>query len=270
MRVKIITLFILLLLVLSACGPQAASPAPFAAGSSQSWIDAPLPGSHLPLAPVEIVAHASSRAGIASFEIDLNGQPLASANPDPIGQSSANPDPIGQRLVYMRYFWQPTAPGTYLIEVKPMDNSGLPGAPVQVTVVVGEPTPTITPTGTQTPTPTCGPLTFTPSINAYCREGPKEIFAALEEPAMKGQAYLMDGRNADGSWYRIMLTPNQGCWVPAGVGTPSCDPGKLRVLLDIPTPVTACSSFTDRAACNAQSTCQWNLTISGPGVCASK
>jgi hypothetical protein len=91
---------------------------------------------------------------------------------------------------------------------------------------------------------------------------------------MKGQAYLMDGRNADGSWYRIMLTPNQGCWVPAGAGIPSCDPSRLRVLAEVPTYtptlIPACSSFIDRAACNAQSTCQWNPTISGPGVCANK
>jgi hypothetical protein len=137
--------------------------------------------------------------------------------------------------------------------------------------------PTLTPSFTPTPaqltftpsiTPTPAQLTFTPSINAYCRYGPGGNFSS-DKVAMKGQVYLMDGRNADGSWYRIMVTASEGCWVPAGVGTPSGDVGKLRVLFDIPTPITACSSFTDKATCNAQSTCKWNPTASGPGVCVN-
>jgi len=262
MRTKVFSIFILVLLAASACGPQAVSPAPFAASSSQSWIDAPLPGSHLPLAEVEIVAHSANPDGISSFEISLNGQLLAKTDPE-----TGSIDPS---LVYTRHSWLPAAPGTYLIEVKAFDTNNQPGPTAHVVVEVGEPTPTITPPETQTPTPTCGLLTFTPSINAYCRQGPGVNFPALEELAMKGQPFPMDGRNADGSWYRIMLTPAIGCWVPAGVGTPSCDPGKLRVLIDIPTPVTACASFTDQATCNAQSVCKWNPTLAGAGMCGSK
>ncbi len=141
--------------------------------------------------------------------------------------------------------------------------------PAQLTL-----TPSITPTETQTPIPTCGPLTFTPSINAYCRQGPKEIFAAMEEPAMKGEVYLMDGRNADGSWYRIMLTPNQGCWVPAGAGIPSCDLSRLRVLAEVPTYtptlIPVCSDYKDAAGCNADPACVWAFTTAGPGYCKAK
>jgi len=262
MKAKIIALIILLALVLTACGPEKALQSDFT-GGSQAWIDAPLQGSHLPLAEVEIVAHASSPDGIASFEIYLNGLLLAQTSPDP--------GSMDQSLMYMRYSWLPAAPGSYLIEVKAFDRNNQPGSPAQVFVEVGEPTSTITPTETQTPTPTCGPLTFITSINAYCRVGPGEVFSALEDLAMKGQPYLMDGRNSDGTWFRIMLTPAEGCWVPAGVGTPSCDIGSLRVLADVPTPVGSCSSFADKATCEAHDPpCRWNVTIAGPGICVNK
>jgi hypothetical protein len=260
MKIKVFAIIVLVVLILAACGPQPVSLSGFS-GNNQAWIDAPLPGSHLPLAEVEIVAHSANPGGIASFEINLNGQLLAKTDPD-----TGSIDPS---LVYTRYSWLPAAPGTYLIEVKAFDTNNQPGAPAQVVVEVGEPTATSTPPETPTPTPTCGPLTFTPDINAYCRQGPGVNFPALEELAMKGQPFPMDGRNADGSWYRIMLTPAIGCWVPAGVGTPSCDPGVLRVLID-PTPVITCASFTDQATCNAQSACKWNPTLAGAGMCGSK
>ena len=261
MSTKVFTTFALMLIVLSACGPTPSQPVG-SINTSQAWIDAPLQGSRLPLAEVEIVAHAASPSGIASFEIKLNGQLLANTGPDP--------DSLDKTLVYTRHSWQPSEPGNYLIEVTGFDLNNQPGSPAQVVVEIGGLTPTITPTQTQTSTPTCGPLTFTPNINAYCRQGPGEVFPALENLAMKGQAYMMDGRNSDGSWYRIMLTSVEGCWVPTGVGTPSCDPGKLRVLLDIPTPTNACSSFTNQKTCELQSNCRWNLNTFGPGSCIGK
>jgi len=140
MRIKMSAIFSLALIVLAACGPKAVPQVGFAS-ANQAWIDAPLPDSHLPLAPVEIVAHAANPDGIASFEIDLNGQLLAKTVPDPAS--------IDQTLRYMRYSWQPAAPGRYLIEVKAFDRNNQPGLPAQVTVEVGEPTPTLTHTVTQ-------------------------------------------------------------------------------------------------------------------------
>jgi hypothetical protein len=264
MKTRAFTIFILMLLVLSACGPEIT----LQSDASQVWIDAPLPGSHLPLAEVEIVAHSANPGGVASFEIDINGQLLTKISPDPAS--------IAQTLMYARYFWLPAAPGSYMIEVTAFDLNNQPGTPAQVVVEVGEAVPSITPTDTETqtstpiPSPTCGPLTFTPNINAYCRQGPGEVFPALEDLAMKGQPYLMDGRNSEGSWYRIMLTPAEGCWVPVNSGTPSCDPGDLRVLLDIPTPVNACALITDKTICNAQSICKWQFALAGPGMCVNK
>ena len=268
MKTKVIGIFTLILMVASACGPQKSLQSEFTSGS-QAWIDAPLPGSNLPLAAVEIVAHATNPGGIASFEIDLNGQKMAATDPDPAS--------FDQTLMYTHYSWIPAAPGSYLIEVKAFDKSNQPGPTAQVVVEVGGPTPTeiLTPTPsptpllTPTPTATVAPLTFTPSINAYCRFGPDKNFD-YKDLAMKGQHYLMDGRNRDGSWYRIMLTPNEGCWVPSGAGVPSGDISHLRELIDIPTLVPACASYTDKTSCQANSSCQWKLTIAGPGVCANK
>jgi CSLREA domain-containing protein len=143
-------------------------------------------------------------------------------------------------------------------------------------------TPSITPTPAQltfTPsiTPTPAPLTFTPNINAYCRFGPNRLFD-YKYLAMKGQSYLMDGRNSDGTWYRIMLTPYEGCWVPFDVGTPSADISGLRELFDIPTlvptdtptPVVNCSSYTDEKSCEAQPVCVWVFTTARPGYCKVK
>lgn len=146
MNIKLIKIFLVGLLVITACGTKEAPLPDFSAGS-QAWIDAPLPGSSLPLAAVEIVAHAANPASVASFEISLNGQPLAKTTPD---QAS-----IDQTLMYMRHSWRPAAPGTYLIEVKALDRNNKPGPPAQVMVVIGtKDTSTATVRAASIPTPT--------------------------------------------------------------------------------------------------------------------
>jgi hypothetical protein len=138
-------------------------------------------------------------------------------------------------------------------------------------------TPTLTPTQTASPTPTPSAFFFIPNTNANCRNGPDPVFGILDV-ALKGQSYLMDGRNLENSWYRIMLTPNQGCWVPSTSGTPSGNPAGLRVLLvpTMPTPVpptatqAVCSKVTNARTCNAQPGCGWKIGVTGGGSCTSK
>jgi len=150
MKSKQLLVFVLLALVLSSCGPDQIAPIKFT-GGSQAWIDAPLPGSILPLEAVEIVAHASSPDGIASFEISLNGQVLANTPPD-----SAS---IENSMMFTRFIWQPAAPGMYLIEVKAFDNQNQPGTSAEalVEVVEATATPLATATPTATPLPTSTP-----------------------------------------------------------------------------------------------------------------
>jgi len=165
MRIKVFTILILAMLVMTSCGKDTTPQVAFTAGS-QAWIDAPLAGSQLPLAPVEIVAHASSPSGIVFFEVNLNGQPLAQTMPDLAS--------FDQTLMYTRHTWQPAAPGSYLIEVKAYNQDNLPGPPAQVMVVIGQretPTPTLTATPTLTPTeqytPTVTPTSIPCDLAAF-------------------------------------------------------------------------------------------------------
>ena len=91
---------------------------------------------------------------------------------------------------------------------------------------------------------------------------------------MSGQAYLMDGRNLENTWFRIMLTASRGCWVEASTGSASGDTMKLRVLISPPTPtptkVVACSNFTDQKTCEAQPICQWKPGLTSAGGCVKK
>jgi hypothetical protein len=132
---------------------------------------------------------------------------------------------------------------------------------------------TFTPASTSTSTPTPPPLTFTPKFNAYCRFGPDLVFDSIEL-AMKGIPYLMDGRNLENTWYRIMVTPAKGCWVPRSAGTSSGDTSTLRVLADVPTPVPTpvvnCSIYTTALTCSAQPVCVWVPAFTHAGDCVHK
>jgi hypothetical protein len=57
---------------------------------------------------------------------------------------------------------------------------------------------------------------------------------------VKDKPYLLDGRNLDSTWFRIMISANRGCWVAASAGSPSGDVSGLRVLnapTNTPTPL---------------------------------
>jgi hypothetical protein len=145
--------------------------------------------------------------------------------------------------------------------------------------------PTFTPTPpAPTSTPTQPTLFFTPNLNPYCRSGPGTLYESIDV-ALKGQPYLLDGRNAEGTWYRIMLTASKGCWVPVDSGVPSADTSGLRVLVTppllpsitptiaptfTPTWVVVCSSFTDEKSCNAQPACKWYVPSTTRPYCGNR
>jgi hypothetical protein len=137
--------------------------------------------------------------------------------------------------------------------------------------------PTASPTPTLTPTPTTVPeFLFIPAMNVNCHTGPDLIFDTLDV-AMKGKSYPIDGRNLDGTWLRIMLNSNNGCWVMTNTGTSSIDISAVRVLISPPTPtptlVVDCASYTDEKSCEAQPVCQWKPSTLGTVVtysCTSK
>ena len=116
----------------------------------QSWIDAPLDGSRLPLASYAVVFHGSDPGGVARGEFSVNGQVLA----DP-----GNPD-AGNHLVVFQVDWIPPSPGEYKLQTRARNSNGDWSEYAVVNVIVDDPTitPTITltstPTETATPTPT--------------------------------------------------------------------------------------------------------------------
>ncbi len=147
-------LLLALLLALSACNlPLKIT----SNGTAQAWIDAPLDGMKLPLAPYTLVFHSSDPLGVTQMEVSVNGQVLASL---------PNPDPA-QSLVHLTQVWQPQQAGRYVIRVRAQNTVGNWTDPDSVTVLIEDstPTPTLTPTVTPTvtPTPTLTP-TVTPTI----------------------------------------------------------------------------------------------------------
>ncbi len=72
---------------MAACnGPVRATPAP---GPSQTWIDAPLNGSILPLSPYKVVFHGASFVGVTEFEVKINGAVIATVPPISQGSGGA-------------------------------------------------------------------------------------------------------------------------------------------------------------------------------------
>src|SRR5689334_10534531 len=93
----LILIFVLMSMLAAACGPQATD-----SGAPQAWIDAPLHGLNIPLAPYQIIAHAAFPSGVSQFEMTITGQ-----GPQVI---AAPADQAGQTLVYINVPWNPPAP----------------------------------------------------------------------------------------------------------------------------------------------------------------
>ena len=153
-------LLLALLLALSACNlPLKIT----SSGTAKAWIDAPLDGMQLPLAPYTLIFHSSDPLGVTQMEVSINGQVLASL---------PNLDPA-QSLVELTQVWQPQQAGRYVIRVRAQNTVGNWTDPDSVTVLIENssstptPTPTATPTITPTFTPTATPTitpTFTPTV----------------------------------------------------------------------------------------------------------
>lgn len=176
-RYRLLSLFILVCLIAAGCN-QAKVDLP-AAGDPVAWIDAPLDGMLLPLAPYEIVFHITDDSPLTQGEVSINGSLAAQV---------AVSD--GGNMATLRYIWTPPANGRYVIEARGQSSDGAWSAPARVEVEVGEPTPTVTftptatPTLTATPTPTLTPTetstptptaTFTPTATRTPLPGPVPI-----------------------------------------------------------------------------------------------
>ncbi len=144
----------------------------------ESWIDAPLHGDVIPLAPYSMVAHASTIEGLDHFEFSVDGvveQELESEAWVLAGNQSQGKYSGGYTLYWVGFEWTPPGPGIYDLEVRALHLEGLWGEPAlaQVTVIdpsasvitVPEVTPATAPTTTTVPatTTTTVPATTTTS-----------------------------------------------------------------------------------------------------------
>src|SRR3990170_6148013 len=163
----------LILLFLASCTPAVL------AGGPQAWIDAPLDGASLPLAPLEVVAHAAASDGVALVELSVDGAAL----------SSAPPDDTAAALVSVRRAWQPEGPGNYTLRVRAQANGGAWSEAAQAVVtILGAETaaPSLTPTQAASATSTLAPLTLTPTATATATasETPAPSLTPLGPPTL--------------------------------------------------------------------------------------
>jgi hypothetical protein len=117
------SILIVLMALMTACGPNSPSSGP------QSWFDAPLANSILPMDAVQVTSHAADPGGLSQMELSVNG---AVVDTSPSSNTSDN-------LVTFNQTWTPAGPGNYILQVRAQNNNGDWGgyASEQVTVSGG-------------------------------------------------------------------------------------------------------------------------------------
>ncbi len=113
-KIHIVACWLLMVVLVSACGQNLGNQTGETSNVS-AWFDAPLPGTiFFPPKPCGIVAHGASPAGIALFELSINGAQMTSI-PSPDTQSS---------LVTLTMDCGLSEPGEYLLQLRVQDNDG--------------------------------------------------------------------------------------------------------------------------------------------------
>ena len=256
--IRYLPLFLLLVMV-AACGPaQSGQPngsAPLA------WIDTPLDGSSLPLAPVDVMFHGADPTGIAQFELSVNDAVIGTY-----------PGPSTDALVYIHQPWTPAAPGVFTIKVRAQNPAGAWSdyATVTVTILGQDIQPTALAQLTATPAP--GQPNGSVNKNTVCRSGPSLQYAILLYLNSGTPANIV-GRNQDGTWWLIVRPDGYGnCWIPGTELTISGNTGSVPVVqvaeptalptalpTEQPTQPFNCAQFQDQNSCNQYANyCQWS------------
>jgi hypothetical protein len=117
------SILIVLMALMTACGPNSPASGP------QSWFDAPLANSILPMGAVQVTSHAADPGGVSQMELSINGAVIDTS-------PSSN---TGDTLVTFNQTWLPSGPGNYTLQVRARSTSGIWGGYTseQVTVSGG-------------------------------------------------------------------------------------------------------------------------------------
>ena len=275
-------------------------------GAAQAWIDAPLDGMRLPLAPYTLVCHASDPLGVRQMEVSINGQVLAML---------ANPDP-SQGLVHMTQEWDPQQAGRYVIRVRAQNTAEAWTDPDSVTVEIEAITPTpsmtITPTATITPTgmprpftvqksgdqfyfgaASCGPnaITLEVQVSDPVQVQDVTLFFHLRDKASGNKTAWNNGLGMQAEGGGKFKVTVQAASIPAydafpeslffyqfaGTNASRAVVQRSDVYSDISlsacgayiAPGVDCSQYKNPTDCNANSKCTWPMGVGG-GACTHK
>jgi hypothetical protein len=208
------SLFIMTLALAPACQP---APSTTGDGSFQVWIDAPLEDAVLPLAPYEIVFHASGPDLVTTAEIIINDQV----------QESVSITDQYDLLFTAQQTWTPEEPGEYSIRARTQNSAGdwadSPTVHVKIISQLAIETDLILASDeTSTPEPTVCEPQLTAAEKTTCRSGPSPYhipMAYLQE----GESAPVSGMNQDGNWWFAQLADQEnGCWINAATCDASC------------------------------------------------
>lgn len=205
---------VVIVFTVAACSPADSAPA---SSGPQSWIDAPLPNSTMPLAPLNVISHANDPEGVHSFELSVDGQVM--------DVSDVAKGGVPEPLAMMTQQWAPPGPGTYLLTVRASGPDGTYGQAATVYVHIGSPPtstpaePTSTPELTAMPTPSqsvpLGSPTF--STNPFYFEGagcgPKQVTIQIMADPSNVYSVVLFYRLADADgpgrteWTSVAMNP---------------------------------------------------------------
>lgn len=199
-RSMIWVVWILLGLGFTACTlPQRAAVPPVEIeGGNQTWFDAPLNGTMIPLAPYEVVLHAYAESGVDQVELEANGAHLAALT---------NPS-INGRLATFKYIWRPVSPGNYTLRARAQSAGGGWGGYATTSITFTD--FTITPTFTYTPT-----ITLTATITPTFTSTPRGATSQGFNRTVSGNNFYYGGCNPDAITVKVQAS----------------DPGAVAVVL---------------------------------------
>jgi hypothetical protein len=298
---------VVLAFLLSACGPASADPGAGSAGV-RAWFDAPLPETvFYPPNPCQIVGHGASPAGIAAFELEINGTAITLPSPDTKGSLATLTRDCGLTL-----------PGRYQLRMRAQDNGGSWSGYAETSLIIQEGTTPSPQAPGPAPLVIASPTSAVPGAvsiesvetwvvyagDASC--GPNDVVITARATAPKGiQVVVLFFRYEPGSpsefdsvamnpiggdLFRAVLTPNSTLGGPADailqyqavVQQPDGDTSiRTPVLADVEVrscgtvddsgEADACAAFVDQRACIANGCNWWEIAGTPPTfVCRSR
>lgn len=132
-----VSLTLILFAMLGVACDRTTSMIAFVPTGPRSWIDAPLNGSTISLAPIDVVSHSTDPMKIVAVELNVNGAVIRT---DPNMDTAAT-------LATTRQQWVPPAPGDYTLQVRAQNSASVWGdyASKVVTVVAAPVKPPVPP-----------------------------------------------------------------------------------------------------------------------------